>query len=328
MTEEYVPLHGTVIEKNNIPLDELAGRIRELLIRIQERSGDDIWEAGELLRIARLDIPSDEHYGNWVSANFSDTPVRTLYNYCQLSTHFYERQELAKLIPSSGLYLLAAPKCDDFREEVIKEIEAEGEPVSYGYVQKVIKVHKPPRTQKARSQSAVEAPDLETDQDAEIALSTETTAPAPAPKGEIPMNGIHLHINNDYTLANAHTELDRVFTLAPSFDIEITTDKQRSLAQNKLIFKLYRDATQTEKGKSYTPQEMRCLCKLTLGIPILYTENDKFREKYKKGVKDIFNHEQKLALMDWFPVSSIMSPEQCSRYIDAIAFEFQLDLER
>lgn len=106
--------------------------------------------------------------------------------------------------------------------------------------------------------------------------------------------------------------------------MELSIGKERSLAQNRMIFKLYRDATQTEKGKSYNSQEMRCLCKLTLGIPILYTEDDKFRERYKKGVKDILSYEQKLGIMDWFPVSSVMSPEQCSRYIDAIAVKFGL----
>lgn len=143
MNDDYIPLHGTIIEKNDIPLPVLADRIRELLVQIAEKSGPAIWEVGNLLRIAHLDFPGNANFGNWCSANFAEWPLRTLYDYCQLADKFYQRQELVKLIPQSGLYLLAAPKCDEFREEIVEEIEFQEERVSVKTVQKAIRSHMP-----------------------------------------------------------------------------------------------------------------------------------------------------------------------------------------
>jgi len=142
---EVTALHGTVIERNDIPLDELASRIRFLLKQIKEKSGADIWEVGELLRLAKLDYPSKEHFGQWLSANFADTPIRTLYDYYQLADKFYKRQEEVEVIPQSGLYLLAAPKCDEFREEVVESFQKSGGKASFKDVQDAIKRHAPPK---------------------------------------------------------------------------------------------------------------------------------------------------------------------------------------
>lgn len=140
---ELVPLHGTLVEKNEIALDELADRIRELLARIQEKSGADILEVGELLRLARLDFPGNSNYGVWCSANFAEQPQRTLYNYCQLAEHFYGRPQLFEEIPQSGLQLLSQPKCDDFREDAIAELRESEAKITYKAVEKVIRDHMP-----------------------------------------------------------------------------------------------------------------------------------------------------------------------------------------
>jgi len=142
MNTELTQSGGTIIEVNDIPLAELAERIKILLERIRTNSGNDIWEVGELLRLARLDMPSNELFGNWCSLNFSGHSRPTLYNYCQLADQFGDRKELADIIPQSGLYLLAQDKCDEFREEIIEEFQSE-EKVSYKQVQDAIKSHKP-----------------------------------------------------------------------------------------------------------------------------------------------------------------------------------------
>lgn len=133
---KLTPIHGTLVEKNDIPHEVLADRIRELLPQVFNM--EIVWEVGNLLRLVRLDKPSDEHFGKWVTENFSDMPIRTIYNYCQLATHFYQRQELVKIIPQSGLYLLAAPQCEEFREDIVADIEFNAEKVSYKAVKKAI----------------------------------------------------------------------------------------------------------------------------------------------------------------------------------------------
>lgn len=146
MNTELTPLHGTIMEVNDIPLPEIVDRLRVLLAATL----NNIWEIVYLVHLVRIDIPSKELYGNWVSANFADTSQRTLYNYSQLAEHFYKRQEVAEIIPISGLYLLAQPNCDDFREDIIEEFQGEDK-VSYKQVQDAIKSHKPEREETIKS---------------------------------------------------------------------------------------------------------------------------------------------------------------------------------
>ncbi len=140
---KLTPIHGTLVEKNDIPLPVLADRIRELLKEITVKAGPLVFEVGNLFRVARLDFPSDHGFGVWVSENFSDWPIRTIYNYYQLADKFYQRQELVKIIPQSGLYLLAHPQCEEFREDLVEEFQAEDDKVSYKHVQEAIKSRLP-----------------------------------------------------------------------------------------------------------------------------------------------------------------------------------------
>lgn len=95
----------------------------------------------------------------------------------------------------------------------------------------------------------------------------------------------------------------------------------RSIQQNRLAFQWYKDAA--EQG-DHSPEEYRALCKLWYGVPILRAEDDEFRAKYDKVVKQM-PYETKLALMDEpfdFPVSRLMSVKQMTRYLDKIWFHF------
>jgi N6-adenosine-specific RNA methylase IME4 len=57
-----------------------------------------------------------------VSANLSDTHWRTLLNLRRTWEVFGERQGEVAFLPASSLYLLAEPKCDDAREDVLAEL--------------------------------------------------------------------------------------------------------------------------------------------------------------------------------------------------------------
>jgi len=72
-------------------------------------------------------------------------------------------------------------------------------------------------------------------------------------------------------------------------------------------------------------------CKLHFGVPILRAEAPDFREAYDKSIKPL-PYETKLAVMAYWPVTSIMDRSQIARYIDAIRADFEprgviLDLE-
>lgn len=94
----------------------------------------------------------------------------------------------------------------------------------------------------------------------------------------------------------------------------------RSSQQNRLAFQWYKDAA--EQG-DHTAEEYRCLCKLHFGIPIMRQDDD-FRAKYDRVVKPM-PYGTKLALMDEpfnFPVTSLMSVKQFTRYLDRIWHHF------
>jgi len=88
----------------------------------------------------------------------------------------------------------------------------------------------------------------------------------------------------------------------------------RSLDQNRLQHMWYREAA--EQLKEYTALEYRQICKLTLGIPILRGEDYEFQQLYDKTVKPL-TYEDKIALMDWFPVTSLMTKMQKKDFLDA-----------
>jgi hypothetical protein len=72
-------------------------------------------------------------------------------------------------------------------------------------------------------------------------------------------------------------------------------------------------------------------CKLHFGVPILRAEDPQFREVYDQSIK-LLPYETKLAVMAYFPVTSIMDKDQIGRYIDALRADFEprgviLDLE-
>ena len=93
-----------------------------------------------------------------------------------------------------------------------------------------------------------------------------------------------------------------------------TNKSKRSLAQNRLQHMWYREAA--AQLKEYTPLGYRQICKLTLGIPILRGDSYDFQELYDKTVKTL-NYEDKIALMDWFPVTSLMTKTQKKNFLDA-----------
>lgn len=62
--------------------------------------------------------------------------------------------------------------------------------------------------------------------------------------------------------------------------------------------------------------------KLHFGVPILRAEDPQFRETYDKAIKGL-PYETKLAVMAYFPVTSLMDKGQINRYIDALRAHFE-----
>jgi glutamate-1-semialdehyde aminotransferase len=66
-----------------------------------------------------------------------------------------------------------------------------------------------------------------------------------------------------------------------------------------------------------TADEVQREWKLTIGVPILRSENESFREFYDQALRPR-TYEQKLAAMTFVPITSIMTVPQMSAFMDAV----------
>lgn len=106
--------------------------------------------------------------------------------------------------------------------------------------------------------------------------------------------------------------------------VSLSKGGRRTLKQNKLQ-RLWLNEISEQLGDQ-TPEEVRGYCKLTIGVPILRTEHDGFRERYDAIVRPL-PYEQKLALMMEpldFPVTRLMNTKQATSYLDGVHRHFSL----
>lgn len=102
------------------------------------------------------------------------------------------------------------------------------------------------------------------------------------------------------------------------FVVQVVGPK-RSLDQNAISHALY--AQIAGQLEDQTVQEVRAECKLRYGVPILRAGSEEFRAQYDKVIKP-HDYPTKLAIMEWLPVTSLMSKEQFSEYLDCVIREF------
>jgi hypothetical protein len=104
--------------------------------------------------------------------------------------------------------------------------------------------------------------------------------------------------------------------------VSLTKGGKRSLKQNRLQRQWLNEIA--EQIGDQTPEEVRGYCKLTIGVPILRSEHEMFRERYDAIVRPL-PYEQKLALMMEpldFPVTRLMTTKQATAYLDGVHRHF------
>lgn len=100
------------------------------------------------------------------------------------------------------------------------------------------------------------------------------------------------------------------------FTVEITEGRDRSVEQNRLAFKWYREISD-QTGEDQ--EDVRARCKLEIGVPILRDAHDKFRATYDRLIRPLA-YPEKLALIrdTEMPVTRLMNVEQMSRFMDIV----------
>lgn len=124
------------------------------------------------------------------------------------------------------------------------------------------------------------------------------------------------------------TEIERmtlvreISTLKLPFGAEIEPDA-RSLDQNALSHRWY---GQIAKAGEYDTVGARRFCKLHFGVPIMRAGETKLCENFRAGwdslIKTRMTYPEKLGLMDWWPVTSLMDWKQMREFLTAIQTHF------
>lgn len=96
--------------------------------------------------------------------------------------------------------------------------------------------------------------------------------------------------------------------------LEITIHgEKRSLTKNALSHVWYQELDKTAFD-TYAAGYARRYCKAHFGIPLM-AEDEDFRDRYNSLIRKRFTYEEKLELMDWLPVTSLMNEDQMGRYL-------------
>lgn len=95
--------------------------------------------------------------------------------------------------------------------------------------------------------------------------------------------------------------------------------RHRTNDQNSFINTMYRDIAKQLDGEGIV--DVRRRCKLHYGVPILRANDEKFRGIYDKVVRPHI-YEDKILIMDFLPVTSLMNTAQASEYIETVIREY------
>ena len=129
-----------------------------------------------------------------------------------------------------------------------------------------------------------------------------------------------LTINSALSLHKAIQHLSGEWEEHKFLRINIRSGQDRSLSQNAISHVWYGEVSR--KLKEQTPEEVKCECKLRFGVPILRAEDEDFREMYDAAIRRYLTYEQKLRAMRYLPVTSLMTKNQLSRYLEAVQREY------
>lgn len=129
-------------------------------------------------------------------------------------------------------------------------------------------------------------------------------------------------VRNKYGLKKPHDTARFIADLKQrSLPLVVTLreGEDRTSGQNNLAHKWFGEAANWLGDQE--PWEVRAECKLNIGIRMLVSENEDFRDKWTRLIRDRFTYEEKLELMvepHDYPVTRIMSAKQMGHFMDTV----------
>lgn len=126
-------------------------------------------------------------------------------------------------------------------------------------------------------------------------------------------------INSSDSLQRAIGDLRDLWNRHKFLRVSVKAGKDRSIPQNAITHVWYEQIARELREDDALG--WKCYCKLHHGVPILRAEDDEFRTTYDSVIKPL-TYEQKLMAMRCWPVTSIMTKEQLSKYAEAVQADF------
>lgn len=123
------------------------------------------------------------------------------------------------------------------------------------------------------------------------------------------------NIATEIQLQTAIGDLRAEFKAHGFVSMAIKVGKKRSLSQNDISHAWYEQISR--ELREDTPLGVKSASKLNCGIPILRAEDADFRDSYDRLIRPM-PYENKVELMKWFPVTSVMTKAQLSEYLEAM----------
>lgn len=125
-------------------------------------------------------------------------------------------------------------------------------------------------------------------------------------------------VNSEIALQSAIGQLRETWA-KHKFVRVILRAKKRSLDQNALAAAWY--AQMEREDLQDDKLGHKCYCKLHHGVPILRAEDADYRAFYDGAIKGL-SYKKKLSAMKYLPVTSLMTVDQLSRYLEAVQDDY------
>lgn len=125
-------------------------------------------------------------------------------------------------------------------------------------------------------------------------------------------------VNSEVALQSAIGQLRETWA-KHKFVRVILRAKKRSLDQNALAAVWYEQMEREDLQDDKLGH--KCYCKLHHGVPILRAEDADYRAFYDGAIKGL-SYKKKLSAMKYLPVTSLMTVDQLSRYLEAVQDDY------
>lgn len=127
-------------------------------------------------------------------------------------------------------------------------------------------------------------------------------------------------INSDIALQSFIGDIRAMYNEHKYVKVSAKTGKHRSLDQNSIAHAWYEQIARELRDDDALG--VKCYCKLYHGVPILRAEDEQFREVYDSSIK-LLSYENKLIAMKHWPVTSLMTKPQLSKFLEAVRDDFR-----